>query len=100
MRIRDFVSKLEQIGDLAVVDFEVAREQIPLMIKAEEAGQNRAILFRQIRGHSIPVVANLYGSYSRYAMAVGADEKTLWSKINKAVANPVKSMTTRDAPCF
>lgn len=100
MRVRDFVSKLEQIGDLAVVDFEVAREQIPLMIKAEEGGQNRAILFRKIRGHSIPVVANLYGSYARYAMAISADEKTLWSKIDKAVANPVKSTTTRDAPCF
>src|SRR4051794_34023432 len=59
MRIRDFVSKLQETGDLVVVDEEVAREQIPLMIKNEETGRNRAILFRNIRGHSVPVVANL-----------------------------------------
>ncbi len=69
MRIRDFVAKLQEIGDLAVIDEEVAREQIPLMIKHEEAGHNRAILFRHIRGHSVPIVANLYGSYGRYALA-------------------------------
>jgi 2,5-furandicarboxylate decarboxylase 1 len=100
MRIRDFVSKLQEIGDLAVVDEEVAREQIPLMIKNEETGRNRAILFRKIRGHSVPVVANLYGSYARYAMAIGATEKNLWAKIDEAVANPVKSVRTSDAPCF
>ena len=47
MRVREFISKLEQARDLAIVDFEVARDQIPLMIKAEEAHQNRAILFRK-----------------------------------------------------
>ena len=36
MRIREFISQLEKEQDLAVVDFEVAREQIPFMIKAEE----------------------------------------------------------------
>jgi 2,5-furandicarboxylate decarboxylase 1 len=70
------------------------------MIKAEEGRRNRAILFRRIRGHPVPVVANLYGSYSRYAMAIGTDESGLWKKIQQAVANPVKSTSTTDAPCF
>ena len=100
MRVREIISKLEQARDLAVVDFEVARDQIPLMIKNEEAGRNRAILFRKIRGHSVPIFANLYGSYARYAMAIGTDEKNLWNKIQHAVANPVKSTKTTDAPCF
>ncbi len=100
MRVRDFITKLEQNNDLAVVDFEVAREQIPLMIKAEEAGRNRAIVFRKVLGHAVPVVANLYGTYARYAMGIGTDEKHLWSKIQQAVENPVKSARTTDAPCF
>jgi len=100
VRVREFMTKLEQSQDLAVVDFEVSRDQIPLMIKAEEAGRNRAIMFRKILGHSVPVVANLYGSYARYAMGIGSDEKHLWSKIQQAVANPVKSTTTTNAPCF
>ena len=65
MRVREFISKLDHARDLAVVDFEVSRDQIPLMIKAEEGRQNRAILFRKIRGHAVPVIANLYGSYAR-----------------------------------
>jgi 2,5-furandicarboxylate decarboxylase 1 len=100
MRIRDFVSKLRDIGDLAVVEESVAQEQIPLMIKAEEAGRNRAILFRSVRGHAIPVVANLYGSYARYALAMGATQTTMWAKIDAAVANPVQCAFTTDAPCF
>jgi len=100
MRIRDFVSKLEAIGDLAVVDYEVAREAIPFMIKAEEAGRNRAILFRKIRDNAMPVVANLYGSYARYGLGIGGDEKTLWSRIEHAIANPVPPPAASAAPCF
>ena len=100
MRIREFISQLEKEDDLAVVDFEVAREQIPFMIKAEEGRRNRAIFFRKVRDHGVPIAANLYGSYGRYAMAIGTDEAHLWKKIQSAVANPVPSAATTDAPCF
>jgi 2,5-furandicarboxylate decarboxylase 1 len=33
-------------------------------------------------------------------MAIGADQKNLWGKIQHAVANPVQSVTTTNAPCF
>ena len=100
MRVREFISKLEQQHDLATVDFEVAREQIPFMIKAEEQRKNRALLFRKICGHAVPIAANLYGSYRRYALAIGTDEAGLWKKIQHAVANPIRSISTTDAPCF
>jgi 2,5-furandicarboxylate decarboxylase 1 len=100
MRIRDFVAKLEAINDLAVIDYEVTREAVPFMIKAEEAGKNRAIVFSKVRGASMPLVANLYGSYARYGLSVGGDEKSLWSRIQHAVANPVKAPVADDGPCF
>lgn len=100
MRIRDFVSILEATDDLAIVEYEVTREAIPFMIKAEEAGRNRALLFRTIRDHTMPLVANLYGSYARYGLGVGGDEKTLWSRIQQAIANPVPPPPASDAPCF
>lgn len=100
MRIREFVSKLESLDDLAIIDYEVTREAVPFMIKAEEAGRNRAILFRRIRGHSMPLVANLYGSYARYGLGVGADEKRLWTRIQDAIAHPVAAPTASDGPCF
>src|SRR5687768_8443227 len=102
MRIREFVAKLEAAGDLATIDYEVTREAVPYMIKAEEAGRNRAILFRKIRGHDMPLVANLYGSYARYGIGVGGDEHTLWSRIDNAVANPVPVPAWQggEAPCF
>jgi 2,5-furandicarboxylate decarboxylase 1 len=100
MRIREFVSRLESLDDLAIIDYEVTREAVPFMIKAEEAGRNRAILFRKIRGHSMPLVANLYGSYSRYGLGVGGDEKNLWTRIQHAIANPVVAPTASDGPCF
>jgi 2,5-furandicarboxylate decarboxylase 1 len=100
MRMRDFLSRLEEAGDLASIDYEVTREAVPFMIKAEEAGRNRAIVFRAIRGHAMPVVANLYGTYRRYGNAVGGDERTLWSRIEAAVANPVEAASVADGPCF
>ena len=100
MRIRDFLARLEAIKDLAIIDYEVTGEAIPFMIKAEEAGRNRAIVFRKIRGHSMPLVANLYGSYARYGLGVGGNEKTLWAKIQQAIANPVPPPTAADGPCF
>jgi len=100
MRIREFVSKLESIDDLAVIDYEVTREAVPFMIKAEEAGRNRAILFRRIRGHAMPLVANLYGTYARYGLGVGGDEKSLWTRIQHALAHPVPAPAASEAPCF
>lgn len=100
MRIREFVSKLESLDDLAIIDYEVTREAVPFMIKAEEAGRNRAILFRRVRGHGMPLVANLYGSYARYGLGVGTDEKGLWTRIQRAIANPVPAPRAADGPCF
>lgn len=100
MRIRDFVARLEANDDLASIDYEVTPEAIPFMIKAEEAGRNRAIVFRNIRGHTIPMVANLYGSYARYGLGVGGDETTLWSRIQDAIARPVAPPAATEAPCF
>ena len=100
MRIREFVSKLESLEDLAIIDYEVTREAVPFMIKAEEAGRNRAILFRSIRGHGMPLVANLYGSYARYALGVGADENSLWTRIRHAIDNPVPAPVAAAGPCF
>lgn len=100
MRIRDFVIKLEAADDLAVIEHEVAREEIPFQIKAEEKGRNRAIMFRKIRGHALPVVANLYGTYARYARGVNADEKMMWARIDEAIAHPMPTPRTNKAPCF
>ena len=100
MRVRDFLSRLRPMEQLVTVDFEVSREHIPGMIKAEEAKKNRVILFQKVRGHAMPVVANLYGTYERYAMAVGSSQKEMWGKIDHAVAHPIAAPKTTDAPCF
>ncbi len=100
MRIRDFVASLEAAGELAVVDRETPRELIPQLIKDEEAGANRAMLFRRVRGHTVPVVANLYGTYPRYARGVGVGVEDLWARIDHAVAHPVAPPTVSEGPCF
>jgi 2,5-furandicarboxylate decarboxylase 1 len=100
MRIREFVSRLEREDDLLSIDYEVPREVIPFMIKAEEAGRNRAVVFRKVRGNAMPLVANLYGTYRRYGLGVGGDERSLWERIDAAIANPVSSKTVEDGPCF
>jgi len=100
MRVRDFITELEAADDLVTVEPEVAREAVPFMIKAEEAGGNRAIVFRKIGSHDLPMVANLYGSYARYGRGVRANEQTMIARIQHAIANPLPPQKTSDAPCF
>jgi 2,5-furandicarboxylate decarboxylase 1 len=100
MRVREFVAACEERGDLLVVDQEVPKETIPALIQDEEQGRNRAIIFSRVRGYRVPVVANLYGSYPRYGLAIGTDEAGIWDRVEAAVARPAEVIAATDAPCF
>ncbi len=75
--LRDFVALLEERGELR----RIAVETDPhLEIAAitdrvcKGAARRRALLFEKVRGHSGPVLTNLFGSSRRAAWAVGLEE--------------------------
>lgn len=100
MRVRQLMAACEARGELCVIDREVPKEATPGLIQDEERGRNRAILFQRVRGYTIPVLANLYGTYERYALGVGTDLAGLWAKVDAAVAHPAPVVRATEAPCF
>ncbi|MFQ5850350.1 MAG: UbiD family decarboxylase domain-containing protein [Candidatus Binatia bacterium] len=100
MRIRELMSACHERGELCKVGEKIRREAIPGLIQEEEQGKNRAILFENIRGYKVPVLANLYGTLERYALGLSVDPAGMWEKIDAAIALPAKVVRATQAPCF
>jgi 4-hydroxy-3-polyprenylbenzoate decarboxylase len=73
--LRDFLHKLESLGELKRVGVEVSPhlEITEVCDRALRAG-GPALLFERPTGHSIPLLANLFGTTRRVALAMGAAE--------------------------
>ncbi|WP_427982012.1 4-hydroxy-3-polyprenylbenzoate decarboxylase [Agarivorans sp.] len=122
--LRDFIALLEQRGELKRISFEVSTEleMTEICDRTLKAG-GPALLFENVKGHSMPVLGNLFGTPERVALGMGQESvsalrevgtwlsylkepeppkglKELWEKlpIFKQVLNmPTKKL--RSAPC-
>ena len=72
--LRDFMSQLQQTGELKRVGVPVSPhlEMTEVCDRTLRAG-GPALLFEKPTGHSIPVLANLFGTPQRVALGMGAD---------------------------
>ncbi len=100
MRVRDLISVCDGRGELCKVTEEIRREAIPGLIQDEEQGKNRAILFENVKGYKVPVLANLYGTLERYALGLNVDPAAIWESIDNAIAKPAEVVRANEAPCF
>ncbi len=72
--LRDFIAQLEARGELRRIRTEVSPrfEMTEICDRVLRAG-GPAVLFERPEGHSIPVLANLFGTEHRVALAMGVD---------------------------
>jgi 4-hydroxy-3-polyprenylbenzoate decarboxylase len=72
--LREFLSQLEQAGELKRVRTEVdpKLEMTEVCDRVLNAG-GPALLFEKPKGHTIPVLGNLFGTTRRIALAMGAE---------------------------
>ena len=82
MSLRDFIALLEREGELAFVDAEVDPylELAEIGDRAVKA-HGPALLFRNVKGHPMPVVMNQFGSQRRMELALGAPLDDLAARI-------------------
>ena len=73
--LRDFLTQLEALGELKRIAVEVdpCLEMTEIADRVLRAG-GPALLFEKPRGHSIPVLANLFGTPRRVALGIAAAE--------------------------
>jgi len=99
--LRDFIAALEQRGELVRVSAEVdpALEMTEIADRTLRAG-GPALLFENPKGHSTPVLVNLFGTERRVALGMGQEEISALRDIGELLAylrqpDPPKSL--RDA---
>ncbi len=99
--LRDFIAQMERLGELKRVGTEIdpRLEMTEICDRVLQAG-GPAILFERPKGHTIPVLANLFGTPRRVALGMGAEATEALRDIGKLLANlrePEPPQGMRDA---
>jgi 4-hydroxy-3-polyprenylbenzoate decarboxylase len=85
--LRDFIAQLEKLGELKHVAAEVDPhlEMTEVCDRVLRAG-GPALLFEKPKGHSIPVLANLFGTPHRVALGMGAESLDALRDVGRLLA--------------
>lgn len=85
--LRDFIRKLEQKGQLKRVTQEIDTnlEMTEIADRTLRAG-GPAILFENPKGHTVPVLANLFGTPERVALGMGQESVESLREVGKLLA--------------
>ena len=70
--LSEFIKKLEESGQLKRIKTEVSADlEITEITDRVSKSYGPALLFENVKGYSIPVLINAFGSFERMAMALG-----------------------------
>ncbi len=85
--LRDFIAQLEKIGELKRVSLPVSThlEMTEICDRVLRA-QGPAILFENVAGHKMPVLANLFGTPRRVALGMGEESVAALREVGKLLA--------------
>jgi 4-hydroxy-3-polyprenylbenzoate decarboxylase len=85
--LRDFIRQLEARGELKRISVEVDPylEMTEIGDRVLRAG-GPALLFERPKGHSIPVLANLFGTVKRVALGMGEEDPARLREIGQLLA--------------
>ncbi len=99
--LRDFIAALEECGELQRISAEVDPnlEITEICDRTLRAG-GPALLFENPRGHSIPLLGNLFGTPRRVALGMGVEDVTALREVGELLAflkQPDPPKSVRDA---
>ncbi len=85
--LRDFIAQLEQRGELKRIRQEIDPylEMTEIADRTLKAG-GPALLFENVKGHSMPVLANLFGTPDRVARGMGQESVEALRDVGKLLA--------------
>jgi 4-hydroxy-3-polyprenylbenzoate decarboxylase len=85
--LREFIAQLEQLDELKHVSVPVSTNlEMTEICDRSLRNEGPAILFERPIGHSIPVLANLFGTPRRVALGMGADNVSELRRIGQLLA--------------
>jgi 4-hydroxy-3-polyprenylbenzoate decarboxylase len=85
--LRDFIAQLESMGELKriAVEIDTRFEMTEICDRVLRAG-GPAILFEHPKGHSMPVLCNLFGTPRRVALGMGQESVSALREVGKLLA--------------
>jgi len=101
MNLREFLQKLEEEGELHRVKAQVdPKHELGAICKALN-GRSRspALLFENVKGSTIPVVAQLLANDKRVAMALGFSEQNVFEETVRRATHPIAPKLVSHGPC-
>jgi len=85
--LRDFIEQLEKKGELKRISQEVdPRLEMTEICDRTLRAAGPALLFENPKGHSVPVLGNLFGTPQRVAMGMGEDSVEALREVGKLLA--------------
>ncbi|HEV2008910.1 MAG TPA: UbiD family decarboxylase, partial [Burkholderiales bacterium] len=85
--LRDFIAQLERRGELKRIAVEVdPRLEMTEICDRVLKAQGPALLFEKPKGHTIPVLGNLFGTPLRVALGMGKDNVEALREVGKLLA--------------
>jgi UbiD family decarboxylase len=98
--LREFLKRLEAEGELSRVSAEVDLEhELGAVCYHSTSMGGPALLFERLRGHDLPVAANLLGTRSRMALALDADPENLIDEWRARVKRGIPPVSVSEGPC-
>jgi len=97
---RHFLQGLEEEGELRRISREVSPEyEIAAYIRRASDTNGPAFLFDHVRGHpGWTVAGGVYGTFTRLALALGTDLRSVVDLYAEAVRSPIPPVTVGDGP--
>lgn len=88
--LQDFINTLKEKNELLEIDFSVSSDlEITEITDRASKGKdfpNKALLFKKVEGHEIPVLTNAFGSFERMALSLGVkDVREIAARIEELV---------------
>lgn len=85
--LRDFINQLEQQGELKRIHLEIDPNlEMTEICDRTLRAKGPALLFENPKGHSVPVLANLFGTPERVALGMGQDSIAALREVGKLLA--------------
>ncbi len=73
--------------------------EVGALCKTVHEKGRKALLFEKVRGSSMPVAAELLGTFKRIAIAIDAEEGDLFSEVVERTKVSVEPSVVSDGPC-
>src|SRR4029450_12332442 len=91
---RDYVNTLRRNDELLEISKPVDLRDIAALVAQSE----KALLFKNLSGYSMPVVSGLLQSRNRIALGMGVEYGNIADKLGKAMDKPIKPKRVANAP--